>query len=170
MQALRLPPLRLRSGQALCKHAKDGAPFFLMVSGRLTACATRPTRLLFEMNRRHMEKKLSCLGLKRGPASMEIDYELTQDDFIESFTAHRNRNVFIKWLIRLLMSFAIVVAVFLALGLAARPSAQETKDLLPFFGLVRSRLQHRPECWCRQQVSQEQLSRTTRLASRGQYR
>ncbi len=67
---------------------------------------------------------------------MQIDYELRQDDFIESFTAHRNRNVFIKWLIRLLMSFAVVVAVFLVLGLAVKPSAQETKDFLPFFGLV----------------------------------
>jgi hypothetical protein len=67
---------------------------------------------------------------------MQIDYELRQDDFIESFAAHRNRNIFSKWLIRLLMSFAIVVAVFLAFGLIVRPNAQDTKNLMPFFGLI----------------------------------
>jgi len=68
--------------------------------------------------------------------SMQIDYELTQDDFTQSFVAHRNRNAFSKWLIRLLMSFAIFVAAILALWLILRPGAQETKNLIRFFGLV----------------------------------
>jgi hypothetical protein len=62
-----------------------------------------------------------------GPNSMQIDYELKQSDFIDSFAAHRSRNIFSKWLIRLLMSFAIIVAVFLAFGLIVRPNAQDTK-------------------------------------------
>ena len=67
---------------------------------------------------------------------MQIDYELKQSDFIDSFAAHRSRNIFSKWLIRLLMSFAIIVAVFLAFGLIVRPNAQDTKNLMPFFGLI----------------------------------
>lgn len=67
---------------------------------------------------------------------MQIDYELKESDFIDSFAAHRNRNIFSKWLIRLLMSFAVLVGVFLALGLIIRPSAQDTKNLMPFFGLI----------------------------------
>jgi len=67
---------------------------------------------------------------------MQIDFELRQDDFVESFAAHRNRNIFRKWLIRLLMSFAIVVALILALTLIVRPNAEGTKSLIPFFGLI----------------------------------
>ena len=81
--------------------------------------------LLLEVDRRPVKKKLSCLGLKGCPASMQIDYELKQNDFIDSFAAHRKRNIFSKWLIRLFMSFAIVVAVFLAFGLIVKPNAQE---------------------------------------------
>jgi hypothetical protein len=66
---------------------------------------------------------------------MQIDYELKQSDFIDSFAAHRNRNILTKWLIRLLMSLAIIVAVFLAFG-AVGPNAQDTKNLMPFFGLI----------------------------------
>jgi uncharacterized BrkB/YihY/UPF0761 family membrane protein len=67
---------------------------------------------------------------------MQIDYELTQKDFAESFAAHRNRNLFSKWLVRLLMSFAMFVAVILAFGLIVRPNSQDTKNLIPFFGLI----------------------------------
>jgi hypothetical protein len=67
---------------------------------------------------------------------MQIDYELKQDDFSQSFTAHRNRNVFTKWLIRLRMSFAILVTFILAFGLIVKPNAQDTKNLVPFFGLI----------------------------------
>lgn len=67
---------------------------------------------------------------------MQIDYELTQRDFIDSFAAHRNRNIFSKWLTRLFMSFAIVVAAFLAFGLIVKPNAQDTKNLIPFFVLI----------------------------------
>jgi hypothetical protein len=67
---------------------------------------------------------------------MQIDYELRQNDFIESFAAHRNRNFLSKWLIRLLFAFAIFVAVVLAFGLIVMPKSQDTKNLVPFFGLI----------------------------------
>lgn len=67
---------------------------------------------------------------------MQIDYELRQDDFIDSFAAHRSRNIFSKWLVRLLMSFAIFVALILAFGLIVKPNSQDTKNLMPFFGLI----------------------------------
>jgi hypothetical protein len=35
---------------------------------------------------------------------MQIDYELKEGDFIDSFAAHRSRNIFSKWLIRLFTS------------------------------------------------------------------
>jgi hypothetical protein len=67
---------------------------------------------------------------------MQIEYELRQNDFIESFAAHRSRNILTKWLIRLLVSFATVVAVILAFGLVVRPNAQDTKNLMPFIGFI----------------------------------
>jgi hypothetical protein len=67
---------------------------------------------------------------------MQIHYELNQSDFIDSFAAHRNRNTFLKWLRRLLVSFAILVVIFLAFGLIVKPNAQDAKNLMPFFGLV----------------------------------
>jgi hypothetical protein len=67
---------------------------------------------------------------------MQIDYELTQKDFTDSFAAHRNRNIVSRWLMRLFMSFAVVVGVFLAFGLIVKPNAQDTKNLMPFFLLI----------------------------------
>jgi hypothetical protein len=67
---------------------------------------------------------------------MQIDYELTQRDFVESFTAHRHRNRISKWLTRLFMSLFLLFAAFIALGLIIKPNAQDAKNLAPFFGLI----------------------------------
>jgi hypothetical protein len=67
---------------------------------------------------------------------VQIDYELTQRDFIDSFAAHRNRNVFSKWLIRLFITIAITFAAILAFGLIVKPNAQDAKNLMPFFVLT----------------------------------
>jgi hypothetical protein len=67
---------------------------------------------------------------------MQIHYELKQSDFIDSFAAHRNRNIFSKWLIPLLMWFAILVGVFVAFGLIVKPNAQDAKNLIPFFAII----------------------------------
>jgi hypothetical protein len=67
---------------------------------------------------------------------MQIAYELTQKDFTESYGAHRNRNVFIKWAKRLFAWVLCLLTAFILFGLAVKPSAQIAKNLLPFFGLV----------------------------------
>jgi hypothetical protein len=64
---------------------------------------------------------------------MQIDYELTQRDFIDAFTAHRYRSVVRKWLIRLLMSITLILAVVLLIGLIVKPNAQDAKILMPYF-------------------------------------
>ncbi len=67
---------------------------------------------------------------------MQIDYELTQKDFIDSVATHRNRNFYGKWLMRLLLVFALLVGVTLAFGLIVRPNSQDTRNLMPFFGII----------------------------------
>ena len=67
---------------------------------------------------------------------MQIDYELTQRDFIDSFAAHRNRKIFSKWLTRLFMSFTIVLAAILVFGLIVKPNGQDAKTLMPYFVLA----------------------------------
>jgi hypothetical protein len=67
---------------------------------------------------------------------MQIDYELTQRDFTDSFAAHRNRNIFSKWLTRLFMSFTIVLAAILVFGLIVKPNGQDAKTLMPYFVLA----------------------------------
>jgi len=67
---------------------------------------------------------------------MRIDYELTQRDFVESFSAHRNRNRIRKWLRWLSRSVLLLFAVFIALGFIIKPNAQDAKNLAPFFGLI----------------------------------
>jgi hypothetical protein len=74
--------------------------------------------------------------MSEGSASMQIDYELTQRDFVESFAAHRQRNRISKWLTRLFMSLFLLFAAFIALGLIIKPNAQDAKNLAPFFGLI----------------------------------
>jgi YcxB-like protein len=64
---------------------------------------------------------------------MQIDYELTQGDFIEAFTAHRYRSVGRKWLTRLFMSITLVLAAILLSGLILKPDAHDAKILTPYF-------------------------------------
>jgi hypothetical protein len=85
-------------------------------------------------DRRPPEKKailLSPPGVR--DASMQIDYELTQREFIDAFTAHRYRSVARKWLTRLFMSITLVLAVILLIGLIVKPDAQDAKILMPYF-------------------------------------
>ena len=67
---------------------------------------------------------------------MELRYELTQKDFLESFLAHRNRNAFSRWSLRLML---FVVCLFAALGLvsfAGSPSAATLSSFAVLFGLA----------------------------------
>lgn len=67
---------------------------------------------------------------------MQITYELTQKDFIESYGVHRNRSVFKKWSRRIFVWIAGLVVAFILFGFLLKPSAQMARDLGPLFGLV----------------------------------
>jgi hypothetical protein len=64
---------------------------------------------------------------------MEIDYELTQQDFTEAYGAHRNRNNPMKWI--RLIAFWLVIG-FAAFLLYGSILAHNTRALLPFFVLA----------------------------------
>jgi len=64
---------------------------------------------------------------------MEIDYELTQQDFMEAYGAHRNRNTPMKWV--RLIAFWLVIG-FAAFLLYGSILAHNTRVLLPFFVLA----------------------------------
>ena len=64
---------------------------------------------------------------------MEITYELTQEDFTESFAAHRNRRPVMRW-IRWTIAWILIVASALVLFGSIRTG--NTKTLLPFFLIV----------------------------------
>jgi len=82
------------------------------------------------------QRKSYPATLAEGDVSMQINYELTQADFIDAFTAHRNRHIFRKWIPRFFMSILIVVAALLAFGLLVKRDAQDEKNLLPLFVLI----------------------------------
>jgi hypothetical protein len=67
---------------------------------------------------------------------MQIDYELTQKDFTESYSVHRNRRVLTKWARRLFIWIIVLVAVVILFGFLLKPTVEMGKGLLPFFGLV----------------------------------
>ncbi|MGA9040981.1 MAG: YcxB family protein [Terriglobales bacterium] len=66
---------------------------------------------------------------------MQIAYELTQKDFIEAYSAHRNRSPLSKWSRRIFICIAGLSTAVIALGFLVKPSVQAAKALLPFFGL-----------------------------------
>jgi len=67
---------------------------------------------------------------------MQIDYGLTQRDFNDSFAAHRNRNVFSKWMTRVLVSFCFLMLAIFLLNLIIRPDAHDTRNLMPYLVLT----------------------------------
>jgi len=67
---------------------------------------------------------------------MQIAYELTQKDFIEAYTAHRNRTALSKWSRRLFLWIASLSTAIVVFGFLVKPSVQAAKALLPFLGLV----------------------------------
>ena len=67
---------------------------------------------------------------------MQIEYELTQKDFTESYTVHRNRKGLTKWARRLFTWIVALFAIFILFGFAVKPSLEMARGLLPFFGLI----------------------------------
>jgi YcxB-like protein len=64
---------------------------------------------------------------------MEIKYELTQKDFTESFTAHRNRRSVVKWIRRIVAGIMLLGLAFVLFG-AVRTG--NTRTLTPLFACV----------------------------------
>ena len=64
---------------------------------------------------------------------MEIAYELTERDFTEAFSAHRNRRAVMKWTRTIIFWVIVLGSAFLLFG-AIRSG--NTRTLLPFFAVV----------------------------------
>jgi hypothetical protein len=65
---------------------------------------------------------------------MEIPYQLTQRDFYDSIIAHRNRNVFSKWLYRLNKALALAgLALVIIFGVSVIPYAEWPSSYVPLF-------------------------------------
>lgn len=62
---------------------------------------------------------------------MEISYQLTQRDFYNSFIAHRNRNGFLRWLLRLCGVIAIAGLLVCIVGASVIPFAEWPSSLVP---------------------------------------
>jgi hypothetical protein len=67
---------------------------------------------------------------------MQIAYELTQEDFTQAYSVHRNRSTLTRWFWRILFWIAGLFAAVIVFGFLLKPSVQAAKALLPFFGLV----------------------------------
>ena len=67
---------------------------------------------------------------------MQIAYELAERDFIEAYSAHRNRNGLSKWVRRIFIAIMGVFTMVILFGFLVKPSLQAAKGLLPFFGLM----------------------------------
>jgi YcxB-like protein len=67
---------------------------------------------------------------------MEIAYELSQGDFIEAYAAHRNRSSWRKWSRRVSVWITGLITAVILFGLLVKPSAQDAKVLMPYFGFV----------------------------------
>lgn len=67
---------------------------------------------------------------------MEITYELTQADFVDSFIAHRKRTALAKWWFRLIACCAFVLAALAVLPLLLRTSHYTILSLVQALGLT----------------------------------
>jgi hypothetical protein len=67
---------------------------------------------------------------------MQFAYELTQNDFSEAYSVHRNRSALTKWVRRFFLSVLGFYVLLAAYGFFLHPSIRGARDLLPLFGLV----------------------------------
>lgn len=67
---------------------------------------------------------------------MQIAYELTQNDFTEAYSVHRNSKVLSKWSRRIFIGIAGLMAVLSIVGFASKPSIQGAESLLPILALM----------------------------------
>ncbi len=64
---------------------------------------------------------------------MQITYELKQKDFYEAIIAHRNRNRFTKWLLRLLVPIIFLLVGFVLVESVLRPESGTLGNFAPLF-------------------------------------
>lgn len=93
--------------------------------------------------RRHLPAPHACgfLGCDRARVlaqslAMEVSYQLTQRDFLDSFIAHRNRSPVTKWGLRLLFAFFFTLGGGVLLLVVLRPDRMKLSDVFPIFVLV----------------------------------
>jgi hypothetical protein len=67
---------------------------------------------------------------------MELRYELTQKDFLESFLAHRSRRAFSKWSLRVMVVVVFMFAAFGLVSFAGSPSPATFSSSAVLFGLA----------------------------------
>jgi hypothetical protein len=67
---------------------------------------------------------------------MQVTYELTQKDFLDSFIAHRNRSALRKWSLRLVVGIVFVFAAVGLLALVVRPNPQSLLNFGPALALA----------------------------------
>lgn len=75
------------------------------------------------------------IHLRKSPL-MQFAYELSQSDFTDAYSVHRNRSTLSKWVRRFFVSvlgFCVLLAVF---GFFLNPTARTARDLMPLFGLI----------------------------------
>lgn len=73
------------------------------------------------------------LALWHNSRSMEINYELTEKDFTESFATHRNRGLVTKWIRRIVIWSMVLVCLFFLVGSLL---AHNTRTLMPMFAVL----------------------------------
>jgi hypothetical protein len=111
------------------------------VAQRFTAAFTpppTPTALAAEVRQPEdvgLSLPSSC-DLCKNAIVMDIAYELTQRDFTEAYAAHRDRSSWSKWSRRVSVWITGLITSFILFGLLVKPSAQDAKVLMPYFGFV----------------------------------
>lgn len=67
---------------------------------------------------------------------MQFTYELTEQDFIEAYSAHRNSKVFTKWFTRLFFWLLVMLAVLGIIAMAIAHNPETTRNLLPLLFVI----------------------------------
>jgi hypothetical protein len=101
---------------------------------------------------------------------MQVSYELTQKDILESLLAHRTRTKFLKWLLRICTSILILSISMGLIGFAVIPRLRTFVPLVLLFALYLVLLWYAPRWSARRQFTQQpaaQGSRTMSLDSAG---
>jgi heme/copper-type cytochrome/quinol oxidase subunit 2 len=67
---------------------------------------------------------------------MQVNYQLSENDFVEAYGVHRNRTAFKKWSMRIFIALIVFMAVVVFATALFDHTQQAAKNLLPFTGLL----------------------------------